>query len=339
MTGNPQSHWKVALLSGNGNLPFAKDVATHLGTRLADAVVGRFDDGEVKVELGENIRGNDVFVINPTQAPAENILELALIADAAYSSAGRVTAVIPYFGYQCQERKAKPRTPISARVIARFLSNVGFYRIVLFEPHTDAMAGFFENVRVETAYATPVIIEYLLQGLTPETSGHLVIAPADIGGGKKAEAYLKRLHRMGHTGIELAGAHKIGTSSDGSVIIRLIGDFKDRDVVTIEDMIRTGTTAIAHAKAVKDKGARSYTLIGFHPVLTSVEKCAELAACEEIDQIVVTDSLPISPEKRAALGNKLVEVSVKKLFAMIVERLHFDESISALLEYEGYAAG
>ncbi len=333
-----KSHWKIALLSGNGNLPFAQDVAQLLGSRLSEAVVGRYEDGEVKVELGENIRGNDVFCINPTQAPAENILELALIADAAFSSAGRVTAVIPYFGYACQERKAKPRTPISARVIARILSNVGFYRIVLFEPHTDAMAGFFENVRVETAYATPVIIEYLLQGLTPETAGNLVIAPADIGGGKKAEAYFKRLHRMGYADIELAGAHKIGTSSDGSVIMRLIGNFEGRDIVTIEDMIRTGTTAIAHARAVKDKGARSYTLIGFHPVLTSAERCAELAGCDAIDKIVVTDTLPISDEKRHALGLKLVEVSVKKLFAKLIERLHFDESISALLEYEGYMA-
>lgn len=335
---HPQSHWKIALLSGNGNLPFAQDVAQLLGARLSEAAVGRYEDGEVMVELGENIRGNDVFCINPTQAPAENILELALMADAAFSSAGRVTAVIPYFGYQCQERKTKPRTSISARVIARFLSNVGFYRVVLFEPHTDSMAGFFENVRVETAYATPVIIQFLLQGLTPETSSTLVIAPADIGGGKKAEAYLKRLHRMGHTGIELAGAHKVGTSSDGSVVMRLIGDFKGRDVVTIEDMIRTGTTAIAHAKAVKDREARSYTLIGFHPVLTSVERCAELAACQEIDRIVVTDTLPISPEKRSVLGNKLTEVSVKKLFAKLIEHLHYDESISALLEYEGYIA-
>lgn len=334
-----KSHWKIALLSGNGNQPFAEGVAQNLGSRLNEAVVGRYDDGEVKVELGENIRGNDVFVINPTQAPAENILELALIADAAFSSAGRVTAVIPYFGYQCQERKAKPRTPISARVIARFLSSVGFHRIVLFEPHTDAMEGFFHDVRVEKAYATPVLIEYLLQGLTHESAGNLVLAPADVGGGKKTEAYLKRLHRMGYTGIELAGAHKIGTSSDGSVFIKIIGDFDGKDIVTIEDMIRTGTTAIAHAKEVKNKGARSYTLVGFHPVFTSVERCTELASCDAIDKIVVTDTLPISPEKRAALGNKLDEVTVKPLFAKLINRLHFDESISALLEYEGYLAG
>lgn len=335
--GDGRSHWKIALLSGNGNRPFAEGVAQLLGTRLSDAVVGRFEDGEVQVELGTNIRGNDVYIINPTQAPAEHILELAFMGDAAFSSSGRTTAIIPYFGYACQERKAKPRTPISARVIAHFLSSVGFHRIVLFEPHTDAMEGFFHDVRVEKAYAMPIIMEYLITQLMPARSERIVLAPADTGGGGKSAAYLSRLHRMGYTDIELAGAHKI-RRSDGLITIKLIGDFEGRDAVTIEDMIRSGSTAITHALAVKERGARSYTLVGFHPVFTSVERCAELAGCDAINSIVVTDTLPISDEKRAALGGKLVEVSAQRLFAKLIGRLHHDESISALLEYEGYIA-
>jgi ribose-phosphate pyrophosphokinase len=259
------------------------------------------------------------------------------MADAAFSSAGRVTAVIPYFGYQCQERKPKPRTPESAKIVARLLSHVGFHRIVLFEPHSDAMTGFFSNAKIEVAYATPVIIEYLLNCFTAERMHNLIVAAADTGGGKKAQVYYKRLRRAGYE-VCFGGAHKTGTSSEGVEDIMVIGNFKGRDVVTIEDMVRTGATSIRHAKMVRDAGASSYILVAFHPVLVSLAKCEELAACKEIDRVVVTDTLPISPEKMAALGDKLVQLSVTRLFAKLIHHLHYDESISALLEYEGYMA-
>lgn len=336
----PHSHWKIAIVSGNGNKPFVENVAHQLGTRLTDAVVDRFDDGEVHVEITENIRGNDVFVINPTQPPAENFFELAFIGNAAYSSAGRVTGIIPYFGYQCQERKPRPRTPESAKLVAGWLSDSGFHRIVLFEPHADAMAGFFHGVRVEIAYATPVVIEHLIDvlGLTAENARDFVVASADMGGGRKVEAYFRRLNALGFKDIGFGGALKLGTSSDGSVRILPIGDFKDRHVLTIDDMIRTGTTAMAHARAVKGLGAKSYTLIGFHPVFTSIEKCRALAGCDAIDSIIVTSSLPISEEKRQALGVKLIVLPVELLFSKLVRRLHFDESMSALGEYPEYIA-
>ncbi len=332
-----RSHFKMMVVSGNGNRKLADETSTKLGLELANATVGRFEDDEVEVEFGENMRGADLFCLNPTTAPAENIIELALMADAAHSSKGRTTAVIPCFGYQCQERKTKPRTPISAKVMARFLSIVGFDRIVLFEPHTDAMEGFFHDVRVEKAYATPIVIEYLMKQLMPMTAENLVIAPADMGGGKKSEAYLTRLHRLGYTDIELAGSHKI-RNRDGSITIKLIGDFEGRHIVTIEDMIRSGSTAITHARAVRERGALSYTLIGFHPVLTSVKRCEELATCDAIDRIVVLDTLPISDEKLAALGSKLTVLTVSTLFAKIIKALHYDESISKFLDYEGYTA-
>ncbi len=311
----------LVVFSGNAHPQFAQKVVSHLHIPLGSAAVTRFSDGEIAVEITENVRGKDVFIVQSTCAPTnDNLMEILVMADALRrSSAGRITAVIPYFGYARQDRRPRSaRVPITAKVVADMLTTVGIDRVVMIDLHADQIQGFFD-IPVDNIYGTPV----LLADLRQQKHDDLIVVSPDVGGVVRARAVAKL---MGD--IDLAIIDKRRQKANESQVMHLIGDVKGRDCVIVDDMVDTAGTLCKAADALKQFGARRVLAYATHPVLSG--KAIENLKNSVIDELVVTDTIPLS-EEALNLG-KIRQVSVTSMVAETIRRINNEESISAMFD-------
>lgn len=311
-----ENYRDLKLLTGTANPKLAQDIAEHLGCPLTPTVTKPFSDGEIRVEIGANVRGSDVFVIQSTCRPVNyNLIELCLMLDALKrASAKRVTAVVPYYGYARQDRKVVPRVPISAKMVADFLTVAGAHRLLTIDLHAGQIQGFFD-LPVDNLYASKVLLDYLS---THEKD--MVIVSPDAGGTERARAYAKKLNAG------LAIVDKRRDKPNQAQAMNIIGDVEGKCAVVVDDMIDTAGTLMAAGQALMDKGATSVVACVTHPVLSGPAiKRIEKSAFKEI---LVTDSIPLLPEARAC--NKIKVVSVAGLLAQAINNIHHELSISVL---------
>src|SRR6266446_3256604 len=309
---------EVKIFAGNSNRALANALSAHLGVPLANAEIGRFSDGEVQVEITDNVRGGDVFVMQSTCMPGnDNLMELLLMLDALKrASAKRITAVIPYYGYARQDRKVAPRVPISAKLVADLITTAGASRVLTVDLHAGQIQGFF-NVPVDNVYATPIILAYLRERLGRHEV--TVIAP-DAGGVERARAFAKRLDA------NLAIIDKRRARPNEVAEMQIIGEVDQRVAVVIDDMVDTAGTLAAAAEAVRGAGAPLVLACATHPVLSG--NAILRLAKSSIDELIVTDTIPLRPE--ATKLAKLHVLSVAPLLGEAIRRTHEEASISSL---------
>ena len=310
----------MKIFSGRSNPALSERIASSLGRELGAISIKTFSDGELWIKFEENIRGHDVFLIQSTNSPAENIIELALMADAAVrASAGRVTAVIPYFGYGRQDRKDQPRVPISSRVMIDIITAMGINRIITMDLHSTQIQGF-TKIPFDHLYSRMVLLDAIKkEGFDPENSA--VLAP-DIGSAAISQAYAKRL------GMHFALIDKRRYAPNQAAISHLIGELKDKNVLIIDDMIDTAGTTVNAADAAMEQGAKSVTAIATHGVLSgpALDRLRE----SSIRKIIITDT--IETKEKKVLDNMDI-VTVADVFGSAINRIHNDESVSALFEF------
>jgi ribose-phosphate pyrophosphokinase len=316
-TGAETSPWgELKLISGGANPTLAAHIAEILGVELTDPRLRHFPDGEINVKIEDSMRGHDVFVIQPTSPPVnEHLMELFIILDALRrASAGRVTAVIPYYGYARKERKTQPREPISAKLIANFITLAGADRLLLFDLHAEAIEGFFD---VPTDHLSPhrIFSEYL----KTLNLKHLTVVAPDAGGGRRAEAVANDL------GAPIAFGYKRRPDEDSVEVIAVSGDVDGRDCVVVEDIITTGSTISKLAVALRAQGAKRVLIAASHPVLTG--DALERLKKADVEEVIVTDTVPVAPEK---MGPPLKVLSVAPLLAEAIIRVHENRSVSEL---------
>lgn len=310
----------MKVFSGRSNVPFAEAVTKHLGISLGRVAISQFSDGEIWVKYEENIRSQDVFVIQSTHPPAENILELVLMIDAAVrASALRVTAVIPYYGYGRQDRKEQPRVPISARVMMDLVGSVGANRVLTMDLHSSQIQGF-TNMPFDHLYARRIIFERLRE-YDLSQGGSVILAP-DTGSAPMAQSFAK------HLGVGFALVDKRRPAPNEAEIAHLIGDMDGKQVFIIDDMIDTGGTIVSAAAAAKEKGAKGVYAVATHGIFSG--DAPQRIADSEIDHVIISDTVHLTPERRF---DKLEIISVAGLFAKGIECIHNGESISALFEF------
>lgn len=312
----------MKLFAGNAIPELAQKVAERLYTKLGHASVGRFSDGEISVEIHENVRGSDVFIIQSTCAPTNNnLMELIVMIDALRrASAGRITAVMPYFGYARQDRRVRSaRVPITARVVADFLSSVGVDRVMTIDLHAEQIQGFFD-VPVDNSFGTPI----LLEDIHARNFENPVVVSPDIGGVVRARAMAKMLNDT-----DLAIIDKRRPKANVSQVMNIIGDVNDRDCIIVDDMIDTGGTLAKAAEALKEHGAKRVFAYATHPVFSgnAVQNLKESV----IDEIIVTDSIPLTPDMQKV--SKVKQLSLCNLLAETIRRISNEESISAMFDY------
>ena len=311
---------EMKIFSGRSNPALSERIASSLGRELGAISIKTFSDGELWIKFEENIRGHDVFLIQSTNSPAENIIELALMADAAVrASAGRVTAVIPYFGYGRQDRKDQPRVPISSRVMIDIITAMGIDRIITMDLHSTQIQGF-TKIPFDHLYSRMVLLDAIKkEGFDPENSA--VLAP-DIGSAAISQAYAKRL------GMHFALIDKRRYAPNQAAISHLIGELKDKDVLIIDDMIDTAGTTVNAAEAAMEQGAKSVTAIATHGVLSgpALDRLRE----SSIRKIIITDT--IETKEKKVLDNMDI-VTVADVFGSAINRIHNDESVSALFKF------
>ncbi len=302
--GRPRAEtgYELKLFSGNANRPLADEISQYLRVPLADADVDRFSDGEIFVQVNENVRGADVFLIQPTCPPVnDNLMELLVLIDALKrASARRITAVLPYYGYGRQDRKVQPRVPITAKLVADLLTAAGVDRVMALDLHAGQIQGFF-NIPVDHLFAAPVIIDYLGK---KDLRDPVIVSP-DAGGVERARAIAKRLKA------NLAIIDKRRDGPNVAVFMHLIGDVLGKDVVIIDDLI--------------DTGARRVLACGVHPVLSG--PAVERIRVSVLEEVIVTNSIPVSEAKRAA---RVTVLTVAPLLGEAIRRIHDEESVSTL---------
>lgn len=307
------------LFTGNANPTLAADIAKHLGISLGAATVGRFSDGEVTVEINQNVRARDVFVVQSTCAPTnDSLMELLIMVDALKrASAERITAVIPYFGYARQDRRPRSsRVPISAKVVANLLQTVGVSSVLTMDLHADQIQGFF-NIPVDNIYASPV----LLGDLRQQNYEDLIVVSPDVGGVVRARALAKQLN------CDLAIIDKRRPKANVSEVMNVIGDIEGRNCVIMDDMIDTAGTLVKAAEVLKERGAKSVYAYCTHPILSgpAIERISKSAA---LDEVVVTNTIPLAELARAC--DKIRQLSVAPLFAETIHRIARGESVLSL---------
>ncbi len=310
--------FNTMIFSGNANPALAKEIANHLGADIGKAKVGRFSDGEVDVELYQNVRARDVFVVQPTCSPTnENLMELLVMVDAfKRASARRITAVIPYFGYARQDRRPRStRVPISARVVANLLETVGVERLLTMDLHADQIQGFFD-IPVDNIYASPV----LLSDLKSKSYADLVVVSPDVGGVVRARALAKQL------GCDLAIIDKRRSKANVSEVMHVIGEIDGRNCVIMDDMIDTAGTLVKAADVLKERGARKVYAYCTHPVFSG--PAIERIAGSQLDEVVITNTIPLSVA--ASQCKKIRQLSVAFLFAETIRRISDGESVTSL---------
>ncbi len=306
----------LKIFSGNANRPLAEKICQYLGVPLGDAVVGRFSDGETSVEFRENVRGRDVFVIQPTCIPCnEHLMELLLMMDALRrASAQSITAVVPYYAYARQDRKTAPRVPISAKLVANLLHTAGANRMLTMDLHTGQIQGFF-NIPVDHLYAAPVTLQYIKENLGDD----LVMVAPDAGGVERARAFAKRLN---------AGLAIIDKRREATVIkaMTLIGNVWGKEAVILDDMVTTGATLVKATELLMRHGARSVHACVTHAVLAR-NAVASLKS-SLLQTLVVTDTIPLPPEAQTL--EKIKVLTVAPLLGEAIRRIHNRDSVSSL---------
>jgi ribose-phosphate pyrophosphokinase len=310
--------FNTVLFTGNANPVLAQEIATHLGVELGKAMVGRFSDGEVTVEIQQNVRARDVFVVQPTCTPTnEHLMELLIMVDALKrASARRITAVMPYFGYARQDRRPRStRVPISAKVVANMLEAIGVERLLTMDLHADQIQGFFD-IPVDNIYASPV----LLTDVKSKNYKDVVVISPDIGGVVRARALAKQL------GCDLAIIDKRRAAANVSEVMHVIGEIDGRNCVIMDDMIDTAGTLVKAAEVLKSRGARSVFAYCTHPVFsgTAVERIRK----SQLDEVVITNTIPLSAEAKGC--SKIRQLSVAFLFAETIRRISDGESVTSL---------
>lgn len=307
----------IMLISGNAHKPLAEEVAKELGMKLCDATSTTFSDGEISVQINENIRGTDVFLIQPTCTPVnDNIMELLIFIDAMKrASAGRITAVIPYYGYARQDRKSQPRVPISSKLVADLLTAAGANRILTMELHAGQIQGFF-NIPVDHLYASPILSEYVKDLKLQNT---VVVSP-DAGGVERARAFAKRLDAS------LAIIDKRREKANVSEVMHVIGNVNGKSAILIDDMIDTAGTIVQAAQALKEQGAERVFASASHAVLSG--PAIDRLNGSTIDEVIVTNTIPLDEKAKAC--PKLKVLSIAPMLSEAIKRIHEESSISSL---------
>jgi len=310
---------KLALFCGNAHPELAKDIAKFLNIKLQDAMVTRFSEGEIRVKINDNVRGKDVFIIQPTCPPTnDNLMELLIMIDALKrASANRITAVIPYFGYARQDRKDQPRVPITAKLAANLLTVAGANRILTMDLHAGQIQGFFD-IPLDHLFAVGVFVNYFKK---LKLKNMVVVSP-DVGGIKTARAYAKRLSAG------LAIIDKRRDSPEKTEVMHILGEVKDKDVIIVDDLIATGSSLIEAAEALKKAKAKTIRAAISHGVLPG-DAPARVIKCKDLLELVITDTIPLAKSKR---NSKIKVLSVADLLGEAIKRIHNEESVSSLFD-------
>ena len=309
---------ELAIITGNANPALAKAICRELKLSLTDSLVDRFSEGEIRVKVNENVRGKDVFVVQPTCPPTnENLMELLIMLDALRrASARRVTAVIPFYGYARQDRKDQPRVPITAKLVANLITTAGADRVLTMDLHAGQIQGFFD-IPLDHLYAVTVFEQYVRRKrLRP-----LVVVSPDVGGIKMARAYAKRL------GAGLAIVDKRRDSPESTEVMHILGEVKGRACLLVDDLIATGSSLVEAAGALERAGATSVLACVTHPVLSGPARSRIAASC--LKKLIVTDTIPLRAEQRHP---RVTVLSVAPLLAQAIRRIHYEQSISSLFD-------
>jgi len=307
----------LLLLAGRSNLSLAEDIGAELDASPHGATIRNFSDGEIFVRIDRNARGRDVFIVQPTDAPADNLMELLLLIDAAKrASAARVTAVLPYFGYGRQDRKDQPRVAIGAKLVANLITAAGADRVVGIDFHQHQIQAFFD-IPVDHLYAAPVLIRYFRD---KELDNLVVVAP-DVGSAKMARGFAKRL------GADLAIVDKRRPKANIAEVVNIVGNVEGRPCLLADDMVDTGGTLVSAVRALKERGATQVFACATHPVFSgaAVERLSEAP----LEEMVVTNTIALPPERQ---WDNLTILSVAPLLARAIEYIHLNESVSQLFE-------
>ncbi|MDD5196563.1 MAG: ribose-phosphate pyrophosphokinase [Candidatus Omnitrophota bacterium] len=309
---------KLAIFSGNAHPELARDICKYLKVKLSEALVTRFSEGEIRVKINENIRGKDVFVVQPTCPPSnENLMELLIMMDAMRrSSAQRITAVVPYFGYARQDRKDQPRVPITAKLVANLLTTAGANRVLTMDLHAGQIQGFFD-IPVDHLFSIGVFIDYFDQKIKD-----LVVVSPDVGGIKMARAYAKRM------GVPLAIIDKRRESPEKTEAMHILGEVEDKNAIIVDDLIATGSSLFEGVEALKKAGAKNIYAAIAHGVLSgpAIER---LDKCVNLKELVITDSIPLDKDKTHP---RVRVLSVANLLGEAIKRIHNEESVSSLFD-------
>ncbi|MCX5694383.1 MAG: ribose-phosphate pyrophosphokinase [Candidatus Omnitrophica bacterium] len=310
---------KLAVFSGNANLELALNICKDLKVKLQDALVGRFSEGEIRVKINENVRGKDVFIVQPTCPPSnDNLMELLIMIDALRrASAHRITAVIPYFGYARQDRKDQPRVPITAKLVANLLTVAGADRILTMDLHAGQIQGFFD-IPVDHLFSVGVFVDYFSQMNIKD----LVAVSPDVGSIKMARAYAKRVS----AGLAIIDKRRV--SPEKAEAIHIMGEVEGKNVIIVDDMIATGSSLIEAVEALKKAKAKTIYAAITHGILSgpAIERIDQ---CKGLEKLLISDSVPLLPEKK---NSKIEVLSVAKLLAEAIKRIHNEESVSCLFD-------
>ena len=308
---------ELKIFHGRANVPLALNICEHLGVEPGAAEVRAFADGEIRVNIMESVRGSDAFVIQSTQPPADNLLELLLMIDALRrASADRITAVIPYFGYSRQDRKDKPRVPVSAKLVANLIERAGASRVLTMELHAEQIQGFFD-IPVDHLYSTPVLVDFFLKR---GVEGCTVVAP-DTGRANRARGFAQRLMDK----MPLAVIDKRRPEPNKAVVMNVVGEVENLDAIIFDDLVDTASTLVLAARALLKHGARSVMAVATHAVFSG-DAVAKIRK-SPLDELIVTDTLPLPRKKQV---RKIRVLPVASLFADTILRTHRSESVSSL---------
>ncbi|WP_257929405.1 ribose-phosphate diphosphokinase [Campylobacter lari] len=302
------------IFSGSANEEFAKKISKYLSLPLSNAGVKRFSDGEISIQIDESVRGKDVFIIQSTCAPTnDNLMELLIMTDALRrSSASSITAIIPYFGYARQDRKASPRVPITAKLVANLIESAGVDRVATIDLHAGQIQGFFD-IPVDNLYGSIIFNDYIKN----KNYKNPIIASPDIGGIARARSVAKAL------GLDIVIVDKRREKANESEVMNIIGDVKDKEVILVDDIIDTAGTIVKAAEVFKSKGAKSVIACCTHPVLSGV--AYERIAKDALDGLVVTDTIPLKQQM-----DKIKVLSVAPIFGEVIRRVYHNESVNSL---------
>jgi len=309
---------RIRVFTGNANPELARKITENLGVTLGKAHVTAFSDGETRVEINENVRGMDVFIIQPSCPPVNiTLMELLIMIDAVRrASADRITAVIPYYGYARQDRKVAPRAPITAKLVADLITQAGANRVLAMDLHAGQIQGFF-NIPVDNLFATPILVDHIKKNYP---SDNIVIVSPDTGGVERARAFGKRL------GASLAIIDKRRDGPNEAQVMNIIGHVKGQRVILLDDMIDTAGTVVQAAKALKEEGATEVSVCCTHPVLSG--PALERIEQSDMKEVIVTDTVPLHEKARAC--SRIKVLSVSGLLSEAVRRIYYNDSVSSL---------
>lgn len=311
---------KLTIFSGNANVKLAKDICKKLDVKLGDILVDTFPEGEVRVKINENIRGQDVFIVQPTcPPPNDTLMELLIMIDAARrASANRITAVMPYFGYARQDRKDQPRVPITAKLVANLLTGAGVDRVLTMDLHAGQIQGFFD-IPLDHLFAVTVFVDYFKAKLNLK---NMVVVSPDVGGIKTARAYAKRMF----AGLAIVDKRRKGPRETEA--IHIMGEVEGQHAIIVDDLISTGSSLVQAAEALKKQGAKDIYAAISHGVLIG-DAIENIEKCKALKQLIISDSIPLGEDRKHP---KIKVLTIANLMAEAIKRIHKEESVSSLFD-------